>query len=185
MNAQRLTLFTAFAALIFTGVAASATAETPAQPVASGETVYVTIEYFDPIRFDRMRHALTTGDDLILVTLKDSAAEQARFAGYTGTLIVLDEKTKPPVNATVLTLTWNERDVAASVTQAGKSKYLGIVNRQPISYHPDYMHMRQLIDSAGLPDARRDAALRAEVQMDLYKALEYLVNYQKARPAQN
>jgi len=39
--------------------------------------------------------------------------------------------------------------------------------------------LRRSIDQAGLPDARRDATLRADVQMELYLALKYLVKYQK------
>ncbi len=179
MKYPRLPLLTAFAALLLPAFSTAVRAETSASPVAAGDAVYVTIENFDPIRFDRMRYALMTGDELILSTLKSSATEQARFAGYTGTVNVLDENAKPPAGATLLTLTWNGNAVSADVTQAGKSKYLGVVNRLPISYHPDFKRMQLSIDTAGVPNARRDAALRAEVQMDLFQALQYLVRYQK------
>lgn len=179
MISTRLLLLVALAALFLPVIATAAKDESPAPSVGLGETVYVTIEYFDPIRFERMRYGLMTGDELILATLRDSAAEQARFAGYAGTVIVLAENAKPPAEATVLRLTWNGNAVGADVTQAGKGKFLGVVNRLPISYHPDFMRMQRSIDTAGVPNARRDAALRAEVQMDLFQALQYLVRYQK------
>jgi hypothetical protein len=180
MKIPRQPLLAAFAALTLPFITCATKAESP-----SSDTVYVTIENFDPIRFDRMRYSLMTGDELILATLKGSAAEQAHFAGYPGTVIVLDENAKPPAGATVLTLTWNGNAVAADVNQAGKGKYLGIVNRLPLSYHPDFKRLQQSIDTAGVPDARRDAALRAEVQMNLFLALQYLVRYQKDLSAQH
>lgn len=182
MNTPRLTVFAVFAALSLVAAVSPGRGGSPASPLPARETVYVTIEYFDPIRFDRMRYALMTGEELILSTLKSSAMEQARFAAYTGEVVVLDEKAKAPDGATVLTLTWNGQAVAADVVQKGRSKYLGIVNRLPLSYHPDFTRMRQTIDHAGLPDAHRDAVMRAEVQMDLFMALKYLVRYQKDHP---
>ncbi len=172
MKTSRLPLLAAFAALNLL-MSARAT-DAPAD-----SKVYVRIETSDPIHFERLRYAVTNGDELILSTLKATAAEQARFAEYAGEVIVLDEKAKAPDGATVLLLSWDDRSVFANVARGGKDKYLGVVNRLPLSYHPDYNRLRRSIDQAGLSDARRDAALRADVQMELYLALKYLVKYQK------
>ncbi|MDI1250297.1 MAG: hypothetical protein PSV13_15650 [Lacunisphaera sp.] len=178
MKSLRPSLFAAFAAVLLLGAANLRAAETPA-PAAADSRLYVTIGYSDPIRFNQMRWARSSGEDLIIPTLKSSAAEQARFAGYVGEIIVLDEKTQAPDGATVLNLAWNDGAVTADVTQAGKNKYLGVVNRQPLTDHPDFARLRRSIDTAGLPEARRDAAARAELQMELYLALRYLVHHQK------
>jgi hypothetical protein len=179
MRTSRLPLLATVVALLFSSFVTIARAEPTANPAPAGETVYVTVEHTDYIQFNDLRYALTTGDDLFMTTLKASAAAQATFASYAGTVVVLDENVKPPSGATVLRLTWTPKVVSADVTQGGKNKYLGVVNSQPISYHPDYMNMKRSIDSAGLPDARRDAALRADLQMYLFKALQYFVRYQK------
>lgn len=174
MRTPRLPLLAAFAALNLLVSVRAAEAPAPA-----GNPLYVRIETSDPIYFDRLRYAVTNGDELVLSTLKATAAEQARFAGYTGEVVVLDEKARAPDGALVLVLSWDGKSVFANVGQGGKDKYLGVVNRLPLSYHPDYNRMRRSIDQAGLQDARRDATLRAEVQMELYLALKYLVKYQQ------
>jgi hypothetical protein len=181
MKTSRQFLFAGLSGLMFAWALFSRAAEVASAP--AGDKLYVNIEYYDPIRFDHMRYARSTGDELILATLKDSAAAQARFAGYAGEIAVLDEHAKAPAGAPVLTLTWNDGAVAADFAHHGQSKFLGIVNREPLSYHPDFRNMQRSIDSAGLADARRDAAVRAGVQMDLYLALHYLVHYQKSAPA--
>ena len=152
--------------------------ENPSSP--AGEKLYLALDYDDPIAFDRARYAFTTGDELILATLKSAAAEQARVAGYAGEIVVLGEKAKAPAGAAVLTLNWATRDVTADFSDGGHHKYLGVVSNRPLSYHPDHHRLQLAIDTAGLRDARRDAAVRVGVEMNLYVALHYLVDYQQS-----
>jgi len=173
MKILRLPLFAALAGLLAT--TAPSLRAAAAAGVPSGDRLYVTIAYDDPIGFARFRLAQAGGAELILTTLKDSAAEQARFAGYAGEVVVLDENAKAPEGAPVLLLNWNRDDVTASVTLNGKENYLGVVSRAHLSDHPDYKAMRAEIERNRLRAERRDAELRAATRMQLYQGLKYFV----------
>ncbi len=150
----------------------------PSAVPAPGAPVYVAIEYTSPIRFDRLRYSLMTGDELVLATLKNSATEQARVAGYDGDVIVLDEDAKAPEGAAVMTLTWFDDAVTAVISANGASKYLGVVNRAPLSEHPDYATLQRSIKWAPA-ELHRDTHLEARLKVDLWKAFALLVRYQK------
>lgn len=151
-----------------------------ALPVAASEpladapdgTLYVTIDTLEPMEFKHYRRARADGRELILSTLKMTADAQARFAGYPGGVVVLDEDAEPPAGAPSLRLTWGEEAVTAELITDGKPRYLGVVNRNPLSEHPDFNRMRREIDRSGSSDRKRDAIVRAETQMNLYRALK-------------
>lgn len=137
-------------------------------------TLYVTIDALEPMEFRHQRRALADGSELILTTLQESAAAQARFAHYNGEIVVLAEKAKPPASARVLRLTWTAEAVAAELlpVDGGKVINLGIVSGLPLTQHPDYDRMYAEITRHTLKDARRDVLLRAQTQMNLYLALQ-------------
>ncbi len=139
---------------------------------ATDGTLYVTIDTLEPMEFKHFRRARADGRELILSTLKMTADAQARFAGYPGGVVVLDEDTEPPEGAPSLRLTWAEEAVTAELITGGKPRYLGVVNRNPLSEHPDFNRMRREIDRSGSTDRKRDAIVRAETQMNLYLALK-------------
>jgi hypothetical protein len=145
-----------------------------ATTVAAADTVYVQIDTFDPIAFDRMRYARDNGDELILNTLKKEAAAQAKYAELNYNVVVLDDAAAPPKGANVLRLTWANGEVLAELISPAnaKPKFLGVVSRTSISYHPNGSQMLRDVDRAGLRDARRDASLRAQTQMHLYLGLQ-------------
>lgn len=147
----------------------SASPATPSAPV-----LYVTIDALEPLDFRHYRRALVDGTELILTTLKQSAAAQARLANCPGEVVVLDEKVTPPAKSPVLRLTWTAEAVAAELFPAdgGKAINLGIVSGLPLTQHPNYDRMHAEISRQGLKDHRRDALLRAQTQMNLYLALQ-------------
>lgn len=171
MNMSRLAL-----GLIWIGlVSAANTAPSSASPATSSVPVlYVTIDVLEPLDFRHYRRALGDGSELILTTLRQSAAEQARLAHCAGEVVVLDEKAAPPAKSPVLRLTWTVEAVAAELIPAdgGKAINLGIVSGLPLTQHPDYDRMHAEISRQGLKDHRRDALLRAQTQMNLYLALQ-------------
>src|SRR6478736_1094040 len=141
------------------------------------EPLYVRIDSPNLIAFHDYRLAQADGSELILTTLKKTAADQARFAEYPGEVIVLDEDAKVPAGAAVLLLTWVGAEVNATLMRDGKEKSLGAVSRAPLSNHPDYATMRLELDR-GSSDDRRDAQLRAKTQMQLYQSLRLVRRYQ-------
>ncbi len=171
MNMPRLAL-----GLIWIGlVSAANSAPSSASPATSSVPVlYVTIDSLEPLDFRHYRRALGDGSELILTTLKQSAAEQARLAHCAGEVVVLDDKAAPPAKSPVLRLTWTAEAVAADLLPAdgGKAINLGIVSGLPLTQHPDYDRMHAEISRQGLKDQRRDALLRAQTQMNLFLALQ-------------
>lgn len=170
MKSNRLaSLAWAMLVLAVPAFAADTTTPTPRHP-----TLYVTIDALEPMEFRHQRRALADGSELILTTLRDSAAAQARFAHYDGEVVVLDEKAKPPASTQVLRLTWTADAVAAELlpVSGGKAINLGIVSGLPLAQHPDYDRMYAEVSRQTLKDARRDALMRAETQMNLYLALQ-------------
>jgi len=152
---------------------------------APGEKLYVAIDYFNPIQFELMRYSWLSGEEIILNTLKATAAAQARAAGYTGELAVLEENAQAPEGAAVLRLTWVKGgNVTADLTQNGRNQYLGVVNRTPIAFHPDHDQMQRRLNHALLAEEHRDMVLRVATEMDLFVALRYVVKYEsKATPS--
>jgi hypothetical protein len=171
MKTLRLPLFAVLASLLITAPFCLRAADAP-DPTA--ETLYLGISSPDMIDFEKLRHAKADGTELILSTIKATAAEQAKFAGYVGEVIVLDEGAKAPDGARYLLLSWSRGDSTATFMQGGKEKYLGVVNRTPLREHPNYQSMRTEIDSHQMRDTRQDAELRAAAQMNVYMALKYL-----------
>lgn len=147
-------------------------AETSASPAAVAP-LYVTIDAFEPIEFSHMRRALTDGSELILATLRQCAAGEARYAQYPGEVRVLAEKETPPAGAAVLRLTWTGNAVVGDWFPRPGSKpvNLGVVSSTPLMQHPDYDRMHAEIRQ-GLSAQRRDAELRALTRMNLYLALQ-------------
>jgi hypothetical protein len=136
----------------------------------ASETLYVKVDSPDLIAFRHYRLAKVDGSELILSTLKQSAADQAGFAKYPGKVEVLDDEAVVPTGAALLLLTWNGTAVSATVQRDGNSKEIGLVSRSPISSHPDYAQMRKELDR-GTSEERRDADLRARTRMNLYESL--------------
>ena len=163
-----------FSVLLLPLAAASALTVAPAT-----ETLYVRIDSPDLIAFHHYRLAEVNGTELILSTLKQTADDQARFAGYTGPVCVLDDNAKAPEGAPVLLLTWENERVTATLMRGGREKSLGVVSRVSMATHPDYPELRKDLDK-GLSDQRRDAWLRARTQMNLYAAL-FILNRYKAK----
>lgn len=169
MKHRRLAIGLVWLALVFGALAAPAAEPAPTAPI-----LYVTIDALEPMEFRHQRRALADGSELILTTLQETAAAQARFAGFEGSVVVLAEKAKPAAGANVLRLTWTSEAVAAELLpgDGGKPINLGIVSGLPLTQHPDYDRMHAEVSRHGLKDKRRDALLRAQTQMNLYLALQ-------------
>lgn len=169
MNILRPALLLALLVLLF-APALRANAATP----ASGGRLYVTIETFDPIKFNDYRHGRKQPGDLILGTLKGTAADSARLAGMDDEVVVLDEDAKAPEGAPVLRLTWTDgrRTVTADLTENGKNHYLGVVSRKPMLDHPEHQRLLRTVTSALLPEDRNDATVQVQTEMNLYFALK-------------
>jgi len=145
---------------------------------AFGGKLYVTIETFAPIKFQELRYSRTKSGEMILSTLKETAAISAKFAGLNDEVVVLDDDVNAPEGAPVLRLTWiNGRGtVTADLTENGKNHYLGVVSRKDMLLHPDHPRLTRMLTSAGVPDAYRDAVVRTETEMNLYFALKLTVD---------
>ncbi len=176
MKSIRCALLTGLA-LLLSAVPFRLSAADTVAATSPATKLYVKIDSPDLLNFHDYRLSRVDSSELVLTTLKNSAAAQARFAGYPGEVIVLDENAKAPDGAAVLLLVWDRGVVTATFQQNGREKFLGVVSRTPLSTHPDYSRMRQDIDQ-GLREYRHDAHLRATTQMNLYQALLYLRNYQ-------
>ncbi len=140
---------------------------------ATGDKLYVTIDYDDPIAFERFRYGFNDGKDLILGTLRAKAAEMAQAAHWATQVVVLDEKTQPPEGAPVLRLTWSHDAVLAEYlpNKDAKAYYLGVVNRTSLAFHPTPAAVITRINSAPNSLARRDERIRADTELNLYLAL--------------
>jgi hypothetical protein len=150
---------------------------TAAVEPASVRPLYVTIDTTNPAGFDRGRNSSVTGQELILATLKDKAAEEARLAHFEQPITVLDIGVKPPAGAQVLRLTFMGNVTADYFDgQESKSNYLGVVSNTSLSFHPNYRAMQNDIRAHTMPDEHRDALLRANVEMYLYTALDRLAH---------
>ena len=169
MNILRLPLVLALSSLLCAPIL-RADAETP----AAGRKLYVTIDTFDPMKFDELRYARSESGEIVLSTLKATAAASAKFAGLADEVVVLEENAKAPAGASVLCLTWTDgrRTVTADLTENGKNSYLGVPSRISFLSHPDHKRITRELRSAVMPDASSDAAVRAETEMNLYFALK-------------
>jgi hypothetical protein len=176
MKSFRLPLLAGVVALFGLFTLRLAAAEAPTLSPAT-ETLYVKVDSPDLIEFRHYRLAVVDGSELILSTLKKTAADQARFAQYAGKVEALDDDAKAPEGAAVLVLLWDGGAVSATLQRGSQKKQLGAVSRAPLSSHPDYTQMRAELDR-GSRDERRDADLRARTQMNLYEALSQVQRYQ-------
>lgn len=142
------------------------------------EALYVKIDSADILSFHHYRRALVDGRELLLATLKQTAADQARLANYPGKLVVLEDDAEVPEGAPELLLYWNGSDVSAALRRGSRERALGVVSRTPLANHPDYAQMRAAMNQ-GSVNERRDAVLRSEVQRDLYQALRVALRYRE------
>jgi hypothetical protein len=164
-----------------------------AAPAATGDTLYVTVDSDDPIAFKLFRYGYNDGKDLIIDTLRAKAGDMAQAAHWSGPIVVLDENTPPPAGAHVLRLNWDdsggsaagvqtlgggrsERDFTVSAEYLpnpdAKPRYLGVVSRESLAFHPtpDLVYTR--IRSAPNDFARRDETVRAKTELNLFLALQ-------------
>ena len=143
---------------------------------AAAEPLYIAVETFHPIQFRELQTAADRGGELVFSTIRATAAHSAQLVGYPGEVRTLDEGAKAPAGAVVLRLTWkNARDVTADITRQGREKFLGLVSVAPLLDHPEHQRLTAAVSAALLPDARRDALVRAETEKNLYLALKYAV----------
>jgi len=181
MKTSCFTRFAGFVALLLAGPLVGAADDAPA-PVTSADKLYVTIDYTDPVQFERMRYSRLTQQELIVSTLKNTAATQAAAAGYAGEVTVLDENSKAPEGATVMSLTWGTSSgVTVDLTQGGRKKFLGVARGTALAFHPDHDRMQRRLDRALMPDAHRDEALRVATELELYYALRNVVKHQQSQ----
>jgi hypothetical protein len=179
MKVLHLPLLLALSALLLAPALSASTANP-----ATGGKLYVTIETFDPIKFNDYRHGLKQSGDLVLSTLKETAAASAKLAGLNDEVVVLDDDVKAPAGAPVLSLTWTDgrKTVTADLTENGKNHFLGVVSRKDMLLHPEHLRLTRTLTSAALPEAHRDAVVRTETEMNLYFALKLTVDF-RARVA--
>lgn len=146
---------------------------------ASGGKLYVTIETFDPIKFNDYRHGRKQPGDLVLSTLKGTATASANLAGLNDEVVVLDEDVKAPEGAPVLRLTWTDgrRTVTADLTENGKNHFLGLVSRKTMLDHPEHKRLLRTVTSALLPEDRNDATVQVQTEINLYFALKLTANH--------
>ena len=130
MKHRRLAIGLVWLAMVFGALAAPAAEPAPTAPI-----LYVTSDALEPMEFRHQRRALADGSELILTTLQETAAAQARFAGFEGPVVVLAEQAKPAAGANVLRLTWTSEAVAAELLpgDGGKPINLGIVSGLPLT----------------------------------------------------
>jgi hypothetical protein len=171
MKAFRYLLLAGLAALFSVTSLSLVAADVSISPAT--ETLYVKVDSPDLIEFRHYRLAVVDGSELILSTLKKTAADQARFAQYPGKVEVLEDDAKAPEGAAVLVLMWDGGAVSATLQRGSQKQQLGAVSRAPLSGHPDYAQMRLELDR-GSRDERRDADLRAKTQMYLYESLRQI-----------
>jgi hypothetical protein len=160
---------------LFCFLAASTMAFAADDAAASAEsTVYITMHTSEPMQFERRRYGDDTGQELIHSTLVQSAAEQAEYAELKRKVIVVPEGEAAPAGALELRLHWGNGVVTAEVVDgvSPKPKYLGVVSRTELSYHPNGQKMISRVHRAGLRDVRAEALMRAQVEMNLYLALQ-------------
>lgn len=186
MNLPRLLpLVLALAALLVAPVsrAAPATPAAPAEP-APAPKLYVTIATFEPIRFQDYRLARKQRGDLVLPTLRQTAASCAKLAGLPNEIVVLDEDAPPPPNAAVLRLTWTDGSstVTADLTEQGKNHYLGVASRYSMFDFPEHKRLTRALTAAALPDDRNDVSVATEAELNLYFSLKLVANF-RARAA--
>jgi hypothetical protein len=172
MKTPRLPLLLVVSALLLAPVLRAA------ETAASGEKLYVTIETFEPIEFNELRQSHVKKGEIVLNTLKDTAAASAQLAGLSADVVVLDDEAKAPAGAPVLRLTWTDgrRSVTADLTENGKNHYLGVVSRESLLSHPDHMRLQREVDFAFPSHVRRDAVVRTETEANLYFALKLVAN---------
>lgn len=146
---------------------------------ADSPKLYVVVETFEPIAFENLRQGRKESGDLVLGTLRNTATASAEFAQLPDQVVILNEKENAPENAPVLRLTWTDGrgTVAAELIENGKKYNLGIVSREPLLSHPDYNRLKRQLDMAAMQaDARHDAVVRTETEMNLYAALKAVAN---------
>lgn len=176
MKSFRLPLFARVVAL-FGLFSLRLVAAEPLTIAPATETLYVKIDSPNLIAFHDYRRSEVDGGELILATLKKTAADQVRFSKYPGKVEVLDDDAKAPEGAAILLLTWNGKKVSATLLRGKREKSLGLVSAAPLAGHPDYSQMRQELDR-GTSDERSDAHLRTSTQMSLYESLRLVQRYQ-------
>jgi len=155
----------------------------PAGATSPSDRLYVTVETSNEVAFDRYRWSTETGADLVIPTLKAKAVPEARAAGFTGEIVVLDENTPAPPDARVLRLTWSpaghRHDMTIQVeyllNAKAHAKFLGVVSRQNLRNSREYEEFAdKLMLPKFVPD-KRDAIEAAKIAYGLYFGLESIV----------
>jgi len=169
MKTARVSLFLASLVVLLTPALRAASDV----PVLNNK-LYVTVDTFEPIKFNDMRHALAQEADLVLDTLKETAAASAKLAGISDEVVVLDYDEKAPKGASVLCLTWTDGrvTVTADLTENGKSYYLGVVSNESILTHPDRLRLQRAVNLAPRREDVYDATVRTTTEANLYFALK-------------
>jgi hypothetical protein len=162
-------------------LAAIAVPHLRAAPVAAvpGDALYVAIDTDDPLAFDRFRYAddgRTRNEDLIVPTLRNRGPSMAEAAHWPTPIVALNEDASPPPDEPVLRLTWSNGRVFAEflAKKGAKPFFLGVVNRDSLSYHPHPDEALNRIMSATSGGAKHDETIRANTEMQLYLALDLL-----------
>jgi hypothetical protein len=158
-----------FTLLTAVSVTLPATKASPTAIVAARQTLYVSLAVADSVAFAQHCYALTTGTELYLSTLKQKAAEEAKFDGE---VIVLETGATPPLGANVLRLNWSLSGVVAEFFDGSRStpRNLGNVSATPLRFHPNFSAMHPDLFQPS-SDGRSDAVVRARTRMDLFLAL--------------
>lgn len=151
----------------------TATVKLPEQATLDADPLYLRIETHDVQMFERLRYGENSGDEIVVSTVRTSAAEQAKFAELSRNVIVLPEGAKAPKGAKELVMYWGLHDVTAELNDGlhTKPKFLGVVSRTNFSSHPNSVGMWGEVNRAGL-SMRKDSMLRANTQMYLYVSLQ-------------
>lgn len=148
-------------------------------PAAPAGKLYVAIDTFEPIKFNTYRYGRAQPGDLVLSTLKATAAASAKLAELSDEIVVLDEGASAPAGARVLRLTWTDgrNTVTADLTENGHNHYLGVVSRKEIPDHPEHQRLLRTVMSAVTADAQNDATVQVRTEMNLYFALKLAAAY--------
>lgn len=181
MKTMRFPLLVALFAVSFASVLR---ADTPA-PASPGK-LYVTIETFEPIKFNDYRHGLRQPGDLVMSTLQATAAHSAKLAGLDSEIVVLAEDVPAPVGASVLHLTWTDgnKTVTADLIENGKKHFLGVVSRKEIVDHPERERLLRTVNAAVPPEEHNDITVQTRTEMNLYFALKLTAD-RRARAAKS
>ncbi|HVW22607.1 MAG TPA: hypothetical protein VHC86_15435 [Opitutaceae bacterium] len=155
-------------------LAGPAVARLAADGLVPGEKLYVTIGFDNPIFEEHYRYGYNDGKDIVLDTLRERAADDAKKAGWPTPIVVLGDKSQPPPNEPVLRITWTDQNAVVGEylpNKDAKPYYLGVLSRTALAFGPDPNGAVSRIHSAVNDLARRDQQVKEDVATYLYVAL--------------